>query len=75
MPSASYLHCATYFNLGTVHSIVDTDVTVTFIFERNIFNVQISTINEMTLQLLGETSFCLGILTVVDTLRELTKIS
>lgn len=44
MPSAAYLPYTTYFYLNTVHSIVDTEVTVNFIFERNIFNVQISTI-------------------------------
>jgi len=44
MPSASYLPYTTYFYLSTVHSIVDTEVTVKFIFERDIYNVQISTI-------------------------------
>ena len=44
MPSASYLPYTTYFYLSTVHSNVDTEVTVKFIFEGNIFNVQICTI-------------------------------
>jgi len=44
MPSASYLSHTTYFYLSTVHSAVDTEVTVKFIFERNIVDVQISTI-------------------------------